>query len=180
MDVVLIGGGARSGKSRFALDYAEKRFERPAFVATAQALDEEMAERIRRHQAERGPRWKTIEEPLEIVPAMRREAAQTDVFVVDCLTLWLSNLLAAGRDPEAETADLLGYLREDGRPAAVLITNEVGCGIVPENALARRFRDLAGGLNQAVARVSSEVYWMVFSMPVALHALAGKRSSGRG
>ena len=93
MGVVLIGGGARSGKSRFALEYAA-RFARPGFVATAQALDEEMAERIRRHQAERGPEWTTLEEPLDLAGVIKREETKFDVLVVDCLTLWLS-----GSDP---------------------------------------------------------------------------------
>jgi len=165
--VALIGGGARSGKSRFALRYAEQRFERLALVATAQALDEEMSGRIARHRSERPGRWSTIEEPVHIVEAMRREAARFDVFVVDCLTLWLSNLLLAGDEcPERQIDALVQEL--SAAPPCVLVTNEVGCGIVPENALARRFRDLAGILNSRAAEVSREVHWMVFGIPFAI------------
>lgn len=163
MVVALVGGGARSGKSRFARELAEARFERPALVATAQALDAEMTERIARHRSDRGPRWGTIEEPLEIAAAMRRESGRYDGFVVDCLTLWLSNALAAGgSEPQVER--LVEGLQAG--PAVVLVTNEVGCGLVPENELGRRFRDLAGILNQRCAAAAQEVYWMAFGLPV--------------
>jgi adenosylcobinamide kinase/adenosylcobinamide-phosphate guanylyltransferase len=163
--VALIGGGARSGKSRFAMEYAERRFERPALVATAEALDEEMAERIARHQAERDPHWNTIEEPIDIVSAIGQHAHRFDGFVVDCLTLWLSNVLLADA-PGAEQAmeSLVAGLQ--AAPEVVLVTNEVGCGIVPENALARRFRDLAGTLNRRFAAVAGDVYWMAFGIPL--------------
>ena len=168
MGVVLIGGGARSGKSRFALEYAA-RFKRRGFVATAQALDAEMAERIRRHQAERGPAWTTIEEPLDLAGLIEREGKNFDVLVIDCLTLWLSNVMGdPQRDPLREIAGLQECLA-GCRPAAVLlITNEVGSGIVPDNALARRYRDLAGEMNQAMAAVASEVFWIVFGVPLAV------------
>jgi adenosylcobinamide kinase/adenosylcobinamide-phosphate guanylyltransferase len=159
--VALVGGGARSGKSRFARELAEARFERPALVATAQALDAEMAERIARHRAERSLRWGTIEEPLQIVEAMRRESGRYDGFVVDCLTLWLSNAIAVS---EPDVDGMVEELRSG--PPVVLVTNEVGCGIVPENELARRFRDLAGILNQGCAMAAKEVYWMAFGLPV--------------
>ena len=173
MGVVLIGGGARSGKSRFALDYAQKRFRRPALIATAQALDRDMKERIRRHQAERDPAWSTIEEPIEITAAMAREAGRFDVFVVDCLTLWLSNILhQANRDARAEIEKLKGYLERPSETTTVLVTNEVGCGIVPDNALARDYRDLLGECNQTAGRIADEVYWMVFGMPVQVKGSA--------
>jgi len=162
--VALVGGGARSGKSRFAREYAERRFARPALVATAQPLDDEMAERIARHRAERGPHWTTIEEPLDIAGAMRREQDRCDGFVIDCLTLWLSNALHAGR-VEAGIDQLVESLTGTG-PPVVLVTNEVGCGIVPENALARRYRDLAGQMNQRCAAIAQEVYWMAFGFPL--------------
>ena len=168
MGVVLIGGGARSGKSLFALEYAA-RFERRGFVATAQALDEEMAERIRRHQAERGPQWTTIEEPLDLAAAIEREQHKFGVLVVDCLTLWLSNVMSEpGRDPLHEIGRLRECLAVPRDTHVALITNEVGCGIVPENELARRYRDLAGEMNQVIASVSSEVYWMVFGTPLTV------------
>jgi adenosylcobinamide kinase/adenosylcobinamide-phosphate guanylyltransferase len=164
---VLIGGGARSGKSRFALEYAEQRYSQFAFLATAQALDEEMRARIARHRAERGSRWTTIEEPYGITKAIEANAGNFDVIVVDCLTLWLSNImLDAERDTEKQLADLGKYLGRDLTTDVVVITNEVGCGIVPDNPLAREFRDRAGELNQTVARAAKEVYWMVFGSPM--------------
>jgi adenosylcobinamide kinase/adenosylcobinamide-phosphate guanylyltransferase len=168
MGVVLIGGGARSGKSRFALGFVSC-FERRAFLATGQPLDEEMAERIRRHQAERGPEWTTIEEPVDIAEVIEREAGRFDAVVVDCLTLWLSNVMGdPKRDPAAEIANLRDCLVRRREVTLVLITNEVGAGIVPDNPLARLYRDLAGEMNQAVAAVADEVYWMVFGLPLAV------------
>jgi len=169
MGVTLIGGGVRSGKSRFGLDLARQRFVRRAFIATAQPHDAEMKERIRRHQAERGPGWTTIEEPLDLPGVIEREAGRFDGCVVDCLTLWLSNILhSPSHDESYEIGRLTDALESDATPPIILITNEVGCGIVPENALARRFRDLAGTLNQCVATVANEVYWMAFGVPMKL------------
>jgi adenosylcobinamide kinase/adenosylcobinamide-phosphate guanylyltransferase len=166
---VLIGGGARSGKSRFALEYAEQRSRCPAFVATCEGGDEEMRERIARHRRERSPRWTTIEEPLDVVGAIAREAPRFDLLLVDCLTLWLSNvLLHPERDVHAELARFAEALGEWRGPSLVLITNEVGQGIVPESLLAREFRDLAGEMNQAAARAAEEVYWMVFGVPLTI------------
>jgi adenosylcobinamide kinase / adenosylcobinamide-phosphate guanylyltransferase len=168
MGVVLIGGGARSGKSRFALEYAS-RFERRAFLATGQPLDEEMAERIRRHRAERGAEWTTIEDPLDIAAVIERESGRFDAVIVDCLTLWLSNVMHdPNRDPAAEIARLQDCLARRRDVTLLLITNEVGGGIVPENALARLYRDLAGEMNQAIATVADEVHWMVFGLPLAV------------
>jgi adenosylcobinamide kinase/adenosylcobinamide-phosphate guanylyltransferase len=188
MSVVLIGGGARSGKSRFALDYGNQRWPRRAFIATArppdpvpedpapedqQPPDHEMARRIRQHQRARGPHWTTIEEPLDILGAIQTRASDFDGFVVDCLTLWLSNLMAAdGLDPGQELSRLEDGLRDWTGPGILLVTNEVGCGIVPDNPLARQFRDLAGEANQRLAKISSEVYWMVFGVPLKLSSLA--------
>jgi adenosylcobinamide kinase / adenosylcobinamide-phosphate guanylyltransferase len=159
MAIILIGGGSRSGKSRQALQFARQRGQRLGFIATAQALDNEMRERIRIHQQERGQDFTTIEEPLALASAIKRHSSDFDAIVVDCLTLWLSNV--ATSDVEPETAKLLEASLAS--PAQViLVTNEVGCGIVPDNPLARRFRDDAGRLNQRVAAAASEVYWMVF------------------
>ena len=169
MAIVLVGGGARSGKSRFALEYAEQRFTRRAFVATAQPLDSEMDGRIRHHQQDCGPGWTTIEAPLDLVGALSREDADFDVWVVDCLTIWLSNvLLDTERNAEEEIDSLVQCLKNRGALSVVLVTNEVGSGIVPDNKLARKFRDLAGSLNQQVAGVAGEVYWMVFGIPFAV------------
>ena len=157
--IVLIGGGARSGKSRFALKYATHLGARRLFVATAVAGDEEMRGRIDRHRRERGDGFVTREEPLALVEALS-EAASFDVVVIDCLTLWLSNLLLESM-PEAaierRIEELVGVLKE-AEPDVVLVTNEVGLGIVPEHALARRFRDLAGRAHQELAEVADEVY----------------------
>jgi adenosylcobinamide kinase / adenosylcobinamide-phosphate guanylyltransferase len=159
MAIILIGGGSRSGKSRQALDIARSCGRRLGFIATAEALDDEMRERIRMHRQERGPDFTTIEEPLSLASAIGRHASDFDAIVVDCLTLWLSNLATA--DIEPETAKLLEAALAS--PAQViLVTNEVGCGIVPDNPVARRFRDDAGRLNQRVAEAAAEVYWMVF------------------
>jgi adenosylcobinamide kinase/adenosylcobinamide-phosphate guanylyltransferase len=164
MAVILVGGGARSGKSRYAIDLARKYGSRLVFLATAQAHDLEMEVRVAKHQAERGTDFSTIEEPLDISDELRK--CQADAIVVDCLTLWLSNMmLTFGRDVSAETEKLLATARAS-TAALILVTNEVGCGIVPETTLGRDFRDRAGVLNQRVAAVADEVYWMVFGIPM--------------
>jgi adenosylcobinamide kinase / adenosylcobinamide-phosphate guanylyltransferase len=158
--VILVGGGARSGKSRYALDLAKQHGSRLLFLATAQAHDHEMEARIARHRAERAPEFSTLEEPLEIGNAISH--ADADAIVVDCLTLWLSNvMLTFGRDVERDTEKLIAAAQES-KSVVILVTNEVGCGIVPESTLGRDFRDHAGILNQRAAAVAQEVYWMVF------------------
>ncbi len=155
MSIVLVGGGARSGKSRWALERARKRGGRLVYIATAEALDQEMSERIAQHRSERGDEFVTVEEPLELARALR--AAACDAIVVDCLTLWLSNSMAL----EDQTAETIAAARESDAEV-IFVTNEVGGGIVPENALAREFRDRAGVMNQRFADAAGEVYWMVF------------------
>jgi adenosylcobinamide kinase / adenosylcobinamide-phosphate guanylyltransferase len=164
VSVVLIAGGARSGKSRHALALARQSGNRLAFVATARAEDDEMRDRIARHQRERGADFTTFEEPVAIASFIESNGARFDAMVVDCLTLWLSNLLCAAiPDIISEGRRLLESAVAS--PARVLlVTNEVGCGIVPENALARQFRDVAGELNQMAAEAASEVYWMAFGI----------------
>jgi adenosylcobinamide kinase/adenosylcobinamide-phosphate guanylyltransferase len=160
--VSLILGGARSGKSARALALAA---EAPrTFVATAEALDAEMAARIAHHRAERGSDWRLIEAPLGIAPviASHHEGA----LVVDCLTLWLSNLMHAGRDVAAETGALVDALASAGR--VILVSNEVGLSIAPDNALARRFRDEQGRLNQRVAAVADHVEFMAAGLALTL------------
>lgn len=156
--VVLIGGGARSGKSRFALARASALGERRVFVATGQALDGEMVRRIALHRAERGSDFATVEEPLALARVLREHSA--DVVLVDCLTLWLSNLLLRG-DDECAIADAVEELcavLAQRRRHVVVVTNEVGLGIVPDNALARTFRDVAGRAHQQIAAISDELY----------------------
>ncbi len=155
-ELVFLLGGARSGKSRLALERAQALPGELVYIATAEALDEEMSGRIARHRAERGPRWRTVEAPLDLPDAIAHESDNGKVLVVDCLTLWLSNLMLRERDLAAATAHLLSALALR-RGTVLVVSNEVGMGIVPENALARRFRDEAGRLNQAVAAAAGEV-----------------------
>mgnify|MGYP001414967469 CR=1 FL=1 len=151
--IELVIGGARSGKSDYAQRQALAADLRVTYLATAQALDTEMATRIAHHRARRPARWRTVEEPLRLADALRREAADDACLLVDCLTLWLTNVLLAGRDEEIDK--LLAVL--PGLPGHILlVSNEVGWGIVPENALARRFRDEQGRLNQRIAAVPME------------------------
>jgi adenosylcobinamide kinase/adenosylcobinamide-phosphate guanylyltransferase len=160
MALVLVGGGARSGKSRWALDRARKCGGRLVYIATAEALDEEMSRRIARHRAERGSAFQTIEEPLDLARAIR--SSEGDAIVVDCLTLWLSNLMHASQERTGETI----AAATEKNAEVIVVTNEVGGGIVPENALAREFRDRAGMMNQRFADAAAEVYWMIFGQPL--------------
>lgn len=170
MGLRLIIGGARSGKSAHAQSLAEGQAQRTGgaavMIATAEALDDEMRERIARHRAERGAGWRTVETPLELAEAIAR-LDPADCAVVDCLTLWLSNLMFAERDLEAATEALL---QAAGRSQSeiILVTNEVGMSIVPENALARRFRDEAGRLNRRVAERADQVTVMFAGIPLVL------------
>jgi adenosylcobinamide kinase/adenosylcobinamide-phosphate guanylyltransferase len=157
--ITLIGGGSRSGKSAKALELAWARGRKLAFIATAQALDNEMSERIATHRRERGNEFATIEEPLELVEAIESHSMEYDAIVVDCLTLWLSNLMLARSEPPVE---LLLAAAQKGVAQVIFVTNEVGCGIVPETELGRRFRAEAGRLNRRVAEAAQEVYWMIF------------------
>lgn len=161
MFCTLILGGARSGKSA----HAEQLTPKPAiYLATAQAGDAEMAARIAVHQARRGAGWSTREEPIELVAALAETQAPV---LVDCLTLWLANLMHAGRDIAAETETLAIALSARAQPT-VLVANEVGLGIVPDNALARAFRDHAGRMNQRVAQVATRVVFMAAGLPLTL------------
>ncbi|HVP00083.1 MAG TPA: bifunctional adenosylcobinamide kinase/adenosylcobinamide-phosphate guanylyltransferase [Bryobacteraceae bacterium] len=159
MAVILIGGGARSGKSRFALEKARQIAGLRVFVATAEALDEEMGARIERHKEERSAEFKTIEAPLDLPSIV--SSTMFDAMVVDCLTLWLSNIMFAHRDCDGEV-DALALAARSAPGTVLFVTNEVGCGIVPDNALAREFRDRAGFLNQRIASIADEVYVMAF------------------
>ncbi len=164
MAVILIGGGARSGKSRFALDRARREGQHLVFIATAEAHDDEMRARIEQHRLDRGPGFTTLEAPVHLAAAIR-SANAANAIVVDCLTLWLANIL--DRDVEAATGDL-ETAAISSRAWVILVTNEVGSGIVPDNPLAREFRDRAGILNQRMADCASEVYWMVFGQPLRI------------
>jgi adenosylcobinamide kinase/adenosylcobinamide-phosphate guanylyltransferase len=164
MAIILITGGARSGKSTRAEARALKFAGRPVYIATAEALDAEMRERIARHRARRGSEWLERETPIDLVAALD-ETDGGGARLVDCLTLWLSNLMHAERDFEQEAVRLAEALSRQQSPV-VLVTNEVGLGIVPDNALARRFCDAAGMLNQNIARVADEVELVVAGLPM--------------
>ena len=165
--ILLVLGGARSGKSRYAQARAEAIADKRLFIATAQAFDEEMRDRIARHRADRGPGWETLEAPLDLAAAIAVHAAADRVLLVDCLTLWTSNLMLADRDIPATTATLIAALAQANGPV-ILVSNEVGLGIVPDNALARRFRDAAGIVNQQLAASAHEVQFMVSGLPLAI------------
>jgi adenosylcobinamide kinase/adenosylcobinamide-phosphate guanylyltransferase len=153
---LLVLGAARSGKSRYAQKLAETSRLKPVLIATAEAHDTEMAERIARHADQRKARWTVIEEPLALADALRREASSDRIVVVDCATLWLSNLLLRDDNVSAATQGLTQSIA--GLPGPVIfVSNEVGGGIVPENALARAFRDAQGLLNQALAEACEAV-----------------------
>ncbi|NRG19051.1 bifunctional adenosylcobinamide kinase/adenosylcobinamide-phosphate guanylyltransferase [Rhizobiales bacterium] len=163
----LVIGGARSGKSAFAEKLViESGLER-IYVATCASFDEEMQARIARHRDQRGADWKTVEEARDIADVLKREAAAGSAVLVDCLTLWLSNLMFEQADIEAETARLLEALRKTAGPV-VLVSNEVGTGIVPENALARRFRDAQGRLNKQIAEVANQVVLVAAGLPLLM------------
>jgi adenosylcobinamide kinase / adenosylcobinamide-phosphate guanylyltransferase len=164
MAIILITGGARSGKSTRAEARVRAFAGRPVYIATAEALDGEMRERIAKHRARRDSEWLEREAPLELVAALL-ETDGGGARLVDCLTLWLSNLMHAERDWEKEAKLLVDALSRQKSPV-VLVTNEVGLGIVPDNALARRFRDAAGILNQMVARAADEVEFVVAGLPM--------------
>jgi adenosylcobinamide kinase/adenosylcobinamide-phosphate guanylyltransferase len=167
-EVVFITGGARSGKSSLALRLASAREGKRAFVATMQPLDEESAERIKKHRLERGDQWKTYEEPIEVAKLLRELTGQYDVVIFDCLTLWLSNLMLAGKDVRQAVDDLIEAISGSSNVALYIVSNEVGMGIVPENELARRFRDEAGHLNQKMAALADRAFMSVSGLSVTL------------
>ena len=165
--VILVLGGARSGKSVFAESLVQERGVRCVHVATAEPVDDEMARRIEVHRARRGPGWRTVEAPIELAQAIGRESTPRTCLLVDCLTVWLGNLMHHERDIDAAGDALLESLAGAPGPV-VLVANEVGLGIVPDNAMARAFRDHAGRLNQAVARVAGTVYFVAAGIPMVL------------
>lgn len=167
MTTLFVIGGARSGKSRYAQTRIEALPGSLAFIATAEPGDAEMAERIARHRADRGPRWTAYEAPLDLPEAIARAQKSADAVLVDCLTLWLSNLMLHEADVEVATTALCDAIQQCRVPLA-LVANEVGMGIVPMNALARRYRDQAGWLSQRVAEVADEVVLVTAGLPLTL------------
>jgi adenosylcobinamide kinase / adenosylcobinamide-phosphate guanylyltransferase len=168
--ITFVLGGARAGKSAYAeslIAAALKPGQSAIYVATAEARDAEMAERIAIHRARRGPSWQTQEAPLALAETLRSLARPDRPILVDCLTLWVSNLLGAGHDIGRETERLVSALRQIDGPV-ILVSNEVGLGIVPDNALARAFRDHAGRLHQAVAAAADRVVFVAAGLPLIL------------
>lgn len=164
----LVLGGARSGKTAFAERLALHAGAKPAYLATATVLDAEMNERVSSHQAVRGERFATIEEPLELSHAILKAGKAHDVILVDCLTLWITNLLLANEDVATAVSELYATLAEIQQAKVILVSNEVGLGIVPDNAMARTFRDLAGSTHQRLAEICDDVYFVAAGLPLTL------------
>lgn len=170
--LVLVTGGARSGKSTYAESLAMRLCndaQSRTYIATAQAFDDEMKERIRLHRERRGDLFSTMEEPVELAKAIGDACRSSSVVLVDCLTVWTSNLLFYEREDEVQRLlDVLSSCVEGSPCDIVLVTNETGMGIVPASELSRRFRDLAGFVNQRVASVATDVVFMVCGLPMAV------------
>ena len=165
---VLVLGGARSGKTAFAEQLAIRSGRKPAYLATAEALDAEMRDRVASHKAGRAGRFTTIEEPLALSDALVVAAKKHDVILVDCLTLWITNLLVANEDVAMAVSELGATLVQLKSARVILVSNEVGLGIVPDNAMARTFRDLAGAAHQRLAEICDEVHFIVAGLPMTL------------
>jgi adenosylcobinamide kinase/adenosylcobinamide-phosphate guanylyltransferase len=172
-EVIFVTGGCRSGKSSFALDYANKQFRKKVFLATSQALDDEMERRIAQHRKARGHDWTTIEEPIKLTETLASLKANCEVVLIDCLTIWISNLLMDGETEERiifRTENLIEGMKKIGQ-SIMIVSNEVGSGIVPENKIARIYRDIAGIVNQKVAVFSDTVVLTIAGIP---HVIKGK------
>lgn len=165
--ITLVIGGARSGKSRFAEGLVLGSGLKPVYVATGRAFDEEMSERISVHRDRRGPQWETVEEPLALADAIQQSAHPGRAILIDCMTLWVTNLMMAKANVARETSALADALRAAGVPI-VLVTNEVGLGIVPDNRMARDFRDLAGEVNQRMGQLADEAWFIAAGLPLQL------------
>jgi len=174
-ETILVIGGCRSGKSRHALELAEKiSGSKRIFIATCMPLDDEMKERIDRHKKERDKSWTTIEAPVELPEVINGNSREGDVILIDCLTLWINNILMETESTgiiDDHIQKLIIALKEAKCPI-IMVSNEVGAGIVPENRLARQFRDLAGFTNQKVAECVESVIWMVAGIPVIIKSKA--------
>jgi adenosylcobinamide kinase/adenosylcobinamide-phosphate guanylyltransferase len=175
MSTLFILGGARSGKSRYAESLAKgQKF----YVATAEASDEEMVQRIAAHRLQRGSEWETFEVPLDLAGALQVIDGKGRFILIDCLTIWLSNLMIVKLDVQRETEMLCDVLKS-AKAQVVLVSNEVGLGIVPANAVARAFRDEQGFLNQRIAEVADEVVFIAAGLPFTLKKVTRKVPSGK-
>jgi adenosylcobinamide kinase / adenosylcobinamide-phosphate guanylyltransferase len=166
--IVFLLGGARSGKSTFALHEASKREGGKAYIATAQALDDEMQLRITNHKKERNKDWATFEEPLNISRLIQNIRDSHDVVLIDCLTLWLSNIMHAGFDINKTVDEFIDVIRQDCPALLYVVSNEVGMGLVPESKLARDYRDYLGYLNRKVAETATDVYFLAAGIPLKI------------
>jgi adenosylcobinamide kinase / adenosylcobinamide-phosphate guanylyltransferase len=168
-ELILVLGGAKSGKSSWALQYTEARYRSFLFLATARSLDDEMAERIRLHKSSRGPDWQLIEEPVEIPEALRTRCGDVETVLVDCLTVWLSNVMfeKGVESIDFYRDDLLTTLSARDQNI-IVVSNELGMGIVPENPIGRKFRDLSGQVNQHIAAIADTVVFLTAGLPMVL------------
>lgn len=169
--IIFIIGGARSGKSQYALTLATSWGGRKAYLATAQPLDQEMLQRIEKHRQMRGEDWTAIEEPLAIRQVLKEISGLYDVVLLDCITLWISNLLTNHEEKQSVIINEIENLAQSAgkfKGRLIIVSNEVGMGIIPENELARLFRDLAGYANQKIAEVADEVIMMISGIPLKL------------
>lgn len=181
-ELILVLGGTRSGKSSWALHYTEQQYSSYLFLATAHVLDEEMAERIRLHHASRGADWQLVEEPIEISDVLKTRCGSVEAVLIDCLTVWLSNVLLEKGDQKIGRyqTDFLETLSAIPQ-TVVMVSNEVGMGIVPVSPLGRKFRDISGHLNQEMAAVADRVVFLTAGLPMYLKGppRMGKESEGR-
>jgi adenosylcobinamide kinase / adenosylcobinamide-phosphate guanylyltransferase len=168
--LIFITGGCRSGKSRFALNYANGHFTSKLYLATCEALDEEMAQRVENHKKTRGPEWRTVEEPIRIADQITMHRNHAEVILLDCITLWLSNLLMKWDEEVKINVEVDRFITaiNETRSSLVIVSNEVGLGIVPADPLSRRYRDLSGTVNQRVAEIAQIVIFMVSGIPLYL------------
>ncbi len=165
--ITLVLGGTRSGKSSFAQHLAEESNRQLIYIATAEAFDDEMTDRISRHQQDRGAEWQTVEETLDLAAAITAHSSPKTTILVDCLTIWLSNVMLANQDI-ATALDALAQALANAPGLVILVSNEVGSGIVPESALGRQFRDEAGWMNQRVAAAADNVALITAGLPLWL------------
>ena len=165
--IILVIGGARSGKSAFAEDMAAKSGLAKVYIATGQAFDREMSDRIDIHKARRGPDWENVEDPFDLAGVLKDAAGEGKAVLVDCLTLWITNLMLEQRDVDAEADALLDLLPSlEGQ--VIFVSSEVGLGIVPENYMARAFRDHSGKLHQQIGAMADEVYFVAAGLPLKM------------
>ncbi len=167
---IFILGGARSGKSAYALNLAKEKIRKVLYIATAQANDSEMKKRVSKHKAARPKRWKTVEEPLDLIAALSKHKHKYEGIIIDCLTLYLSNLMHKGLSEVAiikRIKDTAAYIK-GMKETVIVVSNEVGSGIVPENKLAREFRDISGLSNQIMAKAADEAVFIQAGIPLKL------------